>query len=591
MPSLRRNRHAVPALCAVLWLLCAPAAQAAASLAGSLNDRSQTVELTPQAAFAPGSVPASTVLSGGAAFSPKNPVSAPALSNVWIRVPLRMEKGAAGPWVISMPRTVTGGEAYVPEPNGYRTLLVGSGVPYNRHAESYVLVGITIDRTAASSGKPLYLHLTYHADAPLWVRADTLRNKMSASFLYRLIDGLFFGILLAVGLCNLYVALAVRDRSAAWFVGYVGALVANELVMTGLGSAYLWPGIGFDARWPSVATELLAFGTFLGFTRTFLQTRTAAPLWDRLLIAAFVAVAFSEVARHALSGGERFAAAVLLVQFASMIVTIGAGIVRMRAGYHPARFFVAAFVPALAGIMASLAYNVFSPAGNWFFAENGVEFGAMAQCVILSFSLLDRIRILDVERSKTEAELLRTARRNVELKTLATRDPLTGIDNRLAFFEKFEDEIEYARRSGLLLGVLYIDLDEFKAVNDRYGHRVGDVLLQIFSRRLKNAVRPSDTVARLGGDEFAVLVTGVSDAAVLDAVQANVVRILDTHIMVEGALVTVGMSVGAAIFPRDGEEADALMEAADHRMYHAKQGGAEHPAEGNLHAPTPRHSR
>ncbi len=126
--------------------------------------------------------------------------------------------------------------------------------------------------------------------------------------------------------------------------------------------------------------------------------------------------------------------------------------------------------------------------------------------------------------------------------------------------------------------MLYIDLDEFKAVNDRYGHRVGDVLLQIFSRRLKNAVRPSDTVARIGGDEFAVLVTGVSEASVLDAVQANVVRILDTHIMVEGSLVTVGMSVGASIFPRDGEEADALMEAADHRMYHAKQGGAQAPA-------------
>jgi diguanylate cyclase (GGDEF)-like protein len=389
---------------------------------------------------------------------------------------------------------------------------------------------------------------------------------------------LFFGVLLAIGLCNLYVAIAVRDRSAAWFVGYVGALIANELVATGLGNAYLWPGIGFDARWPSVITEILVFGTFLGFTRSFLQTRTAAPSWDRWLIGAFAAVVVSNVARHAVPGGERFAAVVLLVQFAAMVITIGAGIVRVRAGYHPARFFVLAFAPAVAGIMANLAYNVFTPAGNWFFAENGVEFGAMAECVILSFSLLDRIRILDVERSKAQAELLRTAQRNEELKTLASRDPLTGIDNRLAFVEKFEDEIEYARRTGLLLGVPYIDLDDFKAVNDRYGHRVGDILLQIFSRRLKNAGRPSDTVARLGGDEFAVLATGLGDAAILESVQANVVRILDTPITVDGALVTVGMSVGAAIFPRDGEEADALIEAADHRMYHAKHTGAQAPA-------------
>ncbi len=560
----------------VLWLLCAPAAHAAVT--SLLSDGARTAELTTQVLYASGSTPASSVLSGAASFAPKNPVTGNGLSTVWIRVPLVAQKGASGPWVLSLPRNVTGGEAYVPEPAGYRTFLIGSAVPYNRHAESYMTIGITIDRTAASTAKPVFLHVTYHADAPLWVRANTLRDRMSQSFLYRLVDGLFFGILLAIGFCNLYVAFAVRDRSAAWFVGYVGALIANELVATGLGSAYLWPGTGFDARWPSVVTELLAFGTFLGFTRSFLQTRRAAPKWDRLLIAAFVLVAVSEVARHAFSGGERFAAVVLLAQFAAMIITVCAGAVRMRAGYHPARFFVAAFVPALAGIVANLAYNLFTPSGNWFFAENGVEFGAMAECVILSFSLLDRIRTLDGERSKAEAELLRTAQRNLELKALATRDALTGIDNRLAFFETFEDEIEYARRSGLLLGVLYIDLDDFKTVNDRYGHRVGDILLQIFSRRLKNAVRPGDTVARMGGDEFAVLVTGLSEPGVLDSVQANVVRILDTHIMVEGSLVTAGMSVGAAIFPRDGEEADALMEAADHRMYHAKQGGAQAPA-------------
>lgn len=575
MPSYRRKRIAAPALCMVLWLVCAPAAHAAVAL---LPDESRTVDLTPHVLYATGSAPASLVLSGAAVFTPNNPVSGSGLSTAWMRVTPAAHKGASGPWVLSLPRNVTGGEAYVPEPGGYRTLAIGSEVPYDRRAESYMIAGITIDRTAAATAKPVFLHITYHADSPLWLRANTLRDRMTQTFLYRLIDGLFFGILLAIGLCNLYVALAVRDRSAAWFVGYVGALIANEFVTTGVGSAYLWPRIGFDARWPSVVTELLAFGTFLGFTRSFLQTRTAAPKWDRLLIAAFLLVAVTEIVRHAFSGGERFGAVVLLAQFAAMIVTICAGAVRMRAGYHPARFFVAAFVPALAGITANLAYNLFAPSGNWFFAENGVEFGAMAECIILSFSLLDRIRILDGERSKAEAELMRTAQRNLELKALVTRDALTGIDNRLAFFETFEDEVEYARRSGLLLGVLYIDLDDFKAVNDRYGHRVGDILLQIFSRRLKNAVRPGDTVARIGGDEFAVLVTGLSEPSVLDAVQANVVRILDTHIMVEGSLVTAGMSVGAAIFPRDGEEADALMEAADRRMYHAKHGGAQAPA-------------
>lgn len=580
MLPVRPTRRIAPAFCVALWLLSAPAANAAAAAGGLLGNSSQTVELTPLLGYAPGTARAGDVLNGRTAFFQVNPAAASGVATVWLRVPLRADKRAAGPWVLSLPRTVTSGEAYVPQAGGYRQYLVGYSVPYKIHAEGYMTIGLTVDRTAVATGRPAYFHIAYHTDSPLWVRAQTLRDRMIQSFLYRLIDGMFFGILLAIGLCNLYVALAVRDRSAAWFVAYVAALTANVFVTTGLGSTYLWPSLGFDGRWPSAVTELLAFGAFLGFTRSFLQTRATAPKWDRLLVIAFFVLALSEIARRVLPGGERFAVLVLLVQFAAMLVTIGAGIVRVRAGDHPARFFVTAFAPAIAGVTANLAYNAFAPAGNWFWAENGVEFGAMAECIILSFSLLDRIRILDSERSRAEAELARTAQRNVELKTLATSDPLTGIHNRLAFFETFEDEIEYARRSGLSLGVLYIDLDDFKGVNDRYGHRVGDILLQIFSRRLKNAVRPGDTVARIGGDEFAVLVTGVGDASVLNAVQANVVRILDTQIVVEGSLVNVGMSVGAAIFPGDGEEADALMEAADRRMYHAKQNAQAPASEG-----------
>lgn len=557
----------------------AAAAVPAFSATQSLRDDESTAELTNQSTYAPGQYPASSVLNGRVQFSRVQPRGANGIATTWLRVPLAVTRGSFGPWVVSLPRSVTRGEAYLPNGKGYRVVAIGSGIAYARRADRFVTVGITIDRTMTATGKPLYLHVSYRADSPLWVRAQALRTRLSQSFLYRILDGMFFGVLLAIGLCNLYMAIVVRDRSAAWFVAYVAALIANEFVMKGLGAAYLWPNLGLDTRWAGALTTVAAFGTFLGFTRSFLQTRTAAALWDRILIGIFAAIALSEVLRVALSGDQRFGALVLLAEVVFMAVTMGAGAARIRGGYHPAQFFVLAFVPAVAGIMLNLIYGIFTPAGNWFFAENGVEFGVMAECVILSFSLLDRIRTLDVKRAKTEAELLRTAQRNIELTTLATRDPLTGISNRLAFFETLEDEIEYANRTGLLLGVLYIDLDDFKTVNDRYGHRVGDILLQIFSRRLKNAVRPADTVARLGGDEFAVLVTGLHAASILESVQSNVVHILDSDITIEGILITVGMSVGAAIFPRDGNEADGLIEAADHRMYHAKQGGAQALAE------------
>ncbi|HEV2262813.1 MAG TPA: diguanylate cyclase [Candidatus Rubrimentiphilum sp.] len=571
---LRGKALTAPAFGVALWLL-ATATVPALSATQFLRDDESTAELTGQTTYASGQYPAAAVLSGRAQFLRTQPRATNGIQTTWLRVPLAAERAAFGPWVILLPRTVTRGEAYIPNGTTYRAIAIGSSIAYARRADRYMIVGITVDRAAAGSGNPLYLHIRYRGDSPLWVRAQTLRARLTQSALYRIIDGVFFGILLAVGFCNLYVAVVVRDRSAAWFVAYVGALIANELVMKGLGAAFLWPNAAFDDRWAGTLTTVAAFGTFLGFTRSFLQTRTAAPLWDRLLIGIFAVVAVTDVLRTALSGDQRFGAAVLLIEFGALAVTMGAGAARIRGGYHPARFFVLAFVPTVVGIMVNLSYGVFTPAGNWFVAENGVEFGVMAECVILSFSLLDRIRTLDAQRAKTEAELMRTAQRNIELTTLATRDPLTGISNRLAFFETLEDEIEYANRTGLLLGVLYIDLDDFKVVNDRYGHRVGDILLQIFSRRLKNAVRPADTVARLGGDEFAVLVTGLHDASVLESVQNNVVHILDSNITIEGVLITVGMSVGAAIFPRDGTEADGLIEAADHRMYHAKQGGTQ----------------
>lgn len=368
-----------------------------------------------------------------------------------------------------------------------------------------------------------------------------------------LVQGSFFGVLLAVGLCNLYVAVAVRDRSAPWFLGYVAALGANGLF--GGGKLDVWPDVAFVA--------------FLLFARSFLQTRTTAPRWDRVLVAAVMLEIVADAIRRLLPG-DSLAGLVLGMQFAGLIATMCAGVVRMRAGFHPAQFFVIAFAPAFAGETASIAYQTYLPGGHSFFAANAVEFGIMAQCVILSFSLLDRIRILDAERAQTEAELERTERRNAELHTLASSDPLTGIYNRLAFFEALDVEIEAVRDSVLLLGVLYADLDGFKSINDRYGHRIGDLLLQVVARRLENAVRPSDTVARLGGDEFAVLVTGVTSASVLESVRDNVAHILDAPITIEGIRLTVGLSIGMAMYPRDAQEADGLIEVADRQMYAAK---------------------
>lgn len=487
---------------------------------------------------------------------------------LWLRFPIRVPAAAGdGPLLLTLPRTVTSAEIYLSGPHGYRMHRIGAGVAFARQASPYLTPSLPIDQ-AEMGTLPVYARLTYYPETPLTLTLRPAYEAVTHALLFRIVEGLFFGVLLAVGLSNLYVGVVLRDRGARYFVLYIAALLFNEMVATGIGSAYLWPLAAIDPRWIGFIANTAAFGLFLPFVRTFLGTRKATPLWDKLLIASFVAEASVDFLRHALPDGAVLGLPLLLVQIAGMLVTIATSLIRINQGFLPARFFAVAFAPAVAGFIANLAYDLYAPqTGNWFVAENGVEFGAMFEAVILSFSLLDRIRSLDAARQSTQAELHRTALRAEALRELALTDPLTGIANRMAFVDRLRKAVEGARKTGTRLGVLYIDLDGFKAVNDRYGHHIGDELLQVVAKRLRNAVRSTDHVARLGGDEFAILVTGGDAEEALEAVRENVLQMLFSPTTIEGKRVPIGLSVGASLFPRDGDGADRLLDAADRAMY------------------------
>lgn len=155
----------------------------------------------------------------------------------------------------------------------------------------------------------------------------------------------------------------------------------------------------------------------------------------------------------------------------------------------------------------------------------------------------------------------------------ASHDSLTGLPNRTLFMDRLALAVSQAIRNGKMLGVLFIDLNDFKAVNDTHGHGVGDQLLQNVATALKNCLRDGDTLSRYGGDEFTVLLPsldGKSDAA---TVARNLLKSLQNPFRIKGVdtSVTVGTSIGIAIFPEDGVEAEALLERADKAMYDVKQ--------------------
>ena len=159
-------------------------------------------------------------------------------------------------------------------------------------------------------------------------------------------------------------------------------------------------------------------------------------------------------------------------------------------------------------------------------------------------------------------------------------DLLTDIHNRFSLDRYLEQLIEKSKVEGSIFGIVYVDLDEFKQVNDFYGHHIGDLYLQEVSTRMKRQLRSGDMLARLGGDEFAALMPVVRSRAAIEEIALRLERCFDAPFAVEGYVLRGGASVGVALYPDDGTSADSLLSAADAAMYvakHTKRHGAEMP--------------
>jgi len=143
--------------------------------------------------------------------------------------------------------------------------------------------------------------------------------------------------------------------------------------------------------------------------------------------------------------------------------------------------------------------------------------------------------------------------------------------NRLLFERTLDTEIAAAEKAGRHLALLYMDLDNFKAINDQHGHAFGDEMLKCTARRLQGAVREGDLCARIGGDEFAVLLSDVADIAPAESVAQKIVVMVSEPFACGGVQLAVGASVGVALYPTDGRSAEALIQAADRAMYLAKR--------------------
>jgi len=188
------------------------------------------------------------------------------------------------------------------------------------------------------------------------------------------------------------------------------------------------------------------------------------------------------------------------------------------------------------------------------------------------------------ERKRMEEELKRTAaeliRSNTELQRsanqlnhLANHDTLTGLPNRKLFYERLEHALAWATERQQLVGLLFLDLDGFKQINDSKGHDVGDLVLKTVADRLSRCLRGSDTVSRLGGDEFTVILPAIPSAQDAARVAEKVLSAIANPFEIDGEILTITSSVGISLYPSNAIEIETLVKEADNAMYQAKQQG------------------
>jgi diguanylate cyclase (GGDEF)-like protein len=230
---------------------------------------------------------------------------------------------------------------------------------------------------------------------------------------------------------------------------------------------------------------------------------------------------------------------------------------------------------------AGAAFATLAAAAGATFRDRPTVFGALvlvaavAMLPLLFRGLANRILVrLDdavAERDTLQAELDAARKTREELRSLAYHDHLTGLPNRSLLYDRLGVAITHSHRQAGHLALLFLDLDDFKAVNDSFGHGSGDRLLVELAGRVRSSVRTGDTVARVGGDEFIVLLNDVNGAQDAARVAAKVLDAVRAPFRLDGHEVSIGASAGVSVYPGDGTSPDELVRSADAAMYRDKQ--------------------
>ncbi|MEY4268591.1 MAG: hypothetical protein RIS90_3126 [Pseudomonadota bacterium] len=484
----------------------------------------------------------------------------------WLKIDL-VQGGGPGDWVLALPTT------------GIQDLQFHG--PYDTHGQLLappVHTGLTqafASRTLGSERYVFRIHLPHPGPYTAYLRLVSQTSQPyqlsawdPASYLAsrqdkRLFDGISYGVLLALLVYTMALALVFRDRSYGLYVLSCGFALLTVASFNGHAARYLFPDWPTAIELSYVAAPSLWILFSVLFGRSFLELPRRAPWVSRMvwLPVGLSLLALVSALAHRVAWAQRLIE--ITSAGATVLMVVAAVLVFVR-GYRPALWYLGGQSMLFLAVLVVVLVNwglVDSP----FLNANGLQLGIVMEMLVFALAMSRRIRLI-------QAEQMALQRQAGWLAKAAQTDALTGLVNRVGL----QDRAAQLLAESNLQGVMLLDLDGFKAVNDRRGHGAGDAVLVEVAKRIKGALRGGDTAARLGGDEFVVLVAGAADKLDRRRMGELAVRlqsVIKAEVPLPDGAVKVGSSLGIARFPADGQTLTALLASADQAMYEAKQAG------------------
>ena len=413
--------------------------------------------------------------------------------------------------------------------------------------------------------------------------------------------GLFYGILLALFCYNLVLWLSLHDSSHFWYMCHVAGFGLVMFCLNGLAFEYLWPNSPWLANQAIPLSMAISQIAMHQFCRVFLELRERQPLADRVSLAFIAFFVLIGAASFFIEYRDAVRPMTLAV-FPGALLILWQAINAIRMGYAPARIFLLAWAFLLVGTALYAAVS-FAILPKNFLTEYSIQVGSALEMILLSFALAYRYARLrgenerlvrehneELERhvarrtSELSTALEQLADANTRLRESNRRDALTGLFNRRHFRDVFEHQMHHANEQGQPLGVLLIDMDHFKGINDGHGHLAGDECLRALGKRLDESLsRYNALLARFGGEEFVAVLPAIQGEHLLQVAEQVRQRIAGEPVRYAGSQITMSASIGAFVLrPGSGVGVDEALHRADDALYAAKDRGRNcvHAADG-----------